>query len=568
MIKRWIYPPIVDNQLVKTLSSSINISLPLATILLQRGVNDYDQARSFFRPSLLSLYDPFLMADMAKAVERINDALFKNEKVLIYGDYDVDGTTSVALIYGFLKSHGHSDISYYIPDRYEEGYGISEKGIRWAADNHFKLVIALDCGIKAFNNAKLARELALDLIICDHHLPGDELPDAFAILDPKRKDCDYPFDGLSGCGVGFKLLQAFCQQNTIDQNELYEYLDLVAVSIASDLVPIIDENRILAYFGLKKLTSKPSIGLAALKEVSGLKSSEVDIQGIVFGIGPRINAAGRIDHAKTAVQLLVADHEIEAKALANQINLKNTKRKDFDKDITQEALASIEKEIDPLKRSTVLFNKDWHKGVIGIVASRCIESHYRPTIILTESNGKATGSARSVEGFDIYEAIAACSDLLEQYGGHRFAAGLTMDLKDIEAFQKKFEETVRSTIAEESLFPKIKIDLDLPLEAINFKFYNVLMQMGPFGPGNVEPLFSSSDLVVVGQPRIMKELHMKFHVRSKDGKQSFEVLAFNLSSYKDQVVQSEGFSIAYHLQHTTYRGEKSLQLNVKDIRFE
>lgn len=568
MKKRWIYPPAIDDQIVNSLSKSINVNWSLATILLQRGVNDFDQAKTFFRPILNDLHDPFLMTDMAKAVERINDAVFKKEKILVYGDYDVDGTTSVALTYGFLKNHGHTDISYYVPDRYDEGYGISEKGIRWASEHNFQLVIALDCGIKAFKNAKLAKKLDIDLIICDHHLPGEELPEAYAILDPKRNDCSYPFDGLSGCGVGFKLLQAFCQQNTIDQNELYEYLDLVAVSIASDLVPITNENRVLAHFGLKKLSRKPSIGLAALKEVSGLKSKEVDIQGVVFGIGPRINAAGRIDHAKSAVQLLVVDNEIEAKALASQINTKNTKRKDFDKEITQEALVSIESQIDTNKRSTVLFNKDWHKGVIGIVASRCIENYYRPTIILTESNGKATGSARSVEGFDIYEAIASCSDLLEQYGGHRFAAGLTMNLKDIHSFQEKFEETVRSTISEESLFPKIKIDIELPLEAINFRFYKILEQMGPFGPGNYEPLFSSSDLVIVGEPRIMKELHMKFHVRQKNGKQSYEVLAFNLASYKDQLVKADGFSLAYHLQHTTYRGEKSLQLNVKDIRLE
>ncbi len=568
MKKRWIYPPPVDSETITSLSHSINVNRSLAAILVQRGVNNFDQAKTFFRPSLNDLHDPFLMADMAKAVERINDASFKKEKILVYGDYDVDGTTSVALTYGFLKNHGHTDIAYYIPDRYEEGYGISEKGIRRASEQNFNLVIALDCGIKAYKNAKLAKALGLDLIICDHHLPAEQLPDAYCILDPKRKDCNYPFDGLSGCGVGFKLLQAFCQQNAIAQNELYEYLDLVAVSIASDLVPITNENRVLAYFGLKKLGEKPSIGLAALKEISGLKSKEVDIQDVVFGIGPRINAAGRIGHAKSAVQLLVVDNAIEAKALAGQINTENTKRKDFDKEITQEALVSIGGQIDPSKRSTVLYNKDWHKGVIGIVASRCIENYYRPTIILTESNGKATGSARSVEGFDIYEAIASCSDLLEQYGGHQFAAGLTMELKDIQPFQEKFEQTVRSTISEDSLYPKITTDLELPLEAINFRFYKVLEQIGPFGPGNSEPLFSSSGLVIVGEPRIMKEVHMKFHVRQKNRKESYEVVAFNLASYKDQLTKADHFSLAYHIQHTTYMGEKSLQLNVKDIHFE
>ncbi len=568
MNTNWIYPEAIDDLIVTSLSNNINVNRSLATILVRRGITNFDQAKTFFRPNLSDLPDPFLMADMAKAVERLNDALFKKEKVLIYGDYDVDGTTAVALIYLFLISHGHTSVSYYVPDRYDEGYGISERGIRWAADNNFSLVIALDCGIKAFKNARLAKELGIDLIICDHHLPGEELPEAYAILDPKRHDCQYPFEGLSGCGVGFKLLQAFCEQNTIDPNELYEYLDLLAVSIASDLVPITDENRVLAYYGLKKLSSKPSIGLMALKEISGSKSKEMDIQGIVFRIGPRINAAGRIDHAKSAVQLLVAENEIEARALADQINKNNMRRKDYDKNITQEALANIESEIDLNKRSTVLFNSEWHKGVIGIVASRCIKSYYRPTIILTESKGKATGSARSVDGFDIYEAISSCAELLEQYGGHKYAAGLTMPLENIKPFQDKFEETVRTTISEESLFPKIKIDLELPLEAINFKFYQILAQMAPFGPGNHEPLFSSSDLVLVGEPRVMKELHLKFYVRQNSSKQSYEVLAFNHASYKDQIIEADQISLAYHLQHTTYRGEKSLQLNVKAIRFD
>ncbi|MEQ9423679.1 MAG: single-stranded-DNA-specific exonuclease RecJ [Cyclobacteriaceae bacterium] len=565
MKKKWVYPDQPDQQLVDNLAAAINVNQYLGQILVQRGISTFDEAKAFFRPSLKKLHDPFLMADMAKAVDRLNNALFNKEKVLIYGDYDVDGTTAVSLMYRFLKDHNHESVSYYVPDRYDEGYGISEIGIKWAHENNFTLVIALDCGIKAFKNATLAKDLGIDLIICDHHLPGDELPDAFAILDPKREDCTYPFDGLCGCGVGFKFLQAFCEQNTIDQNELYAYLDLVAVSIASDLVPIVDENRILTYYGLQKLSKSPSQGLNALKGISGLKN-DVDIQGIVFGIGPRINAAGRIDHARDAVRLLVANDQEEAKAIAAKVNKNNTVRKDFDKDITLEALISID-ESEELKsrKSTVLYNADWHKGVIGIVASRCIEKYYRPTIILTQSNGKATGSARSVEGFDIYEAIASCSELLEQYGGHKFAAGLTMSIDNIEAFQQKFEEEVTKVITEDILTPKINVDCDLPIEKVDFKFFNILNQLGPFGPGNMEPIFSSSELVLVGQPKIMKDVHMKFYVRHKDGKQSYEALAFGMADMKDELIKSESIKLAYHLQKTTYMGNSSLQLMVKDI---
>jgi len=563
MEKKWIYPKPTNEAKVRDLAKAININPLLAELLLRRKIESFDQARDFFRPNLEHLHDPFLLKDMGKAVERLNEALFKKEKVLIYGDYDVDGTTAIALVYQFLRDHRHDSISYYVPDRYDEGYGISEKGIRWAAENNFTLVIALDCGIKAFKNASLAKNLGIDLIICDHHLPDDHLPDAFAVLDPKRTDCNYPFDGLSGCGVGFKFLQAFCQQNTIDQKELYPYLDLVAVSIASDLVPIIDENRIMTFFGLQKLTQAPSAGLKALKDISGI-TGVVDIQSIVFGIGPRINAAGRIDHAKDAVKLLVATNDIEAEAVAVTVNKNNTRRKDFDKDITVEALAEIEDGNLQTANSTVLFNNNWHKGVIGIVASRCIEKYYRPTIILTESNGKATGSARSVAGFDVYEAIASCSDLLDQYGGHRFAAGLTMPKENIELFKEKFEEVVSALITEDILTPKINIDLKLHLDSVGFKFNRVLQQMSPFGPGNLEPIFASDDLVLVGEPRIMKEIHMKFFVRQKESKKSFEVIAFNLAHFAKDI-KEHSFNLAYNIQKTTYMGETALQLSAKDI---
>ena len=567
--KKWVYPSEVNEGVVVQLSKAINVNQFLSRLLVQRGIHEYEQSKQFFRPTLDQLHDPFLMKDMDKAVERLNDALFKKEKVLIYGDYDVDGTTSVALLYQFLRDHNHDTVSYYVPDRYDEGYGISQRGIEWAVEHGFSLIIALDCGIKAYKNASLAKDQGIDLIICDHHLPGDTLPDAYAILDPKRRDCTYPFDGLSGCGVGFKLLQAFCVQNTIDQNDLYKYLDLVAVSIASDLVNIVDENRILCYYGLRKLTKEPSIGLKALKETSGLKNKEVDVQSVVFGIGPRINAAGRIDHAHSAVRLLVSENDLEAKALAGQINKNNNRRKDYDQEITKQALDSIEKlSLETDKKSTVLFDKDWHKGVIGIVASRCIEKYYRPTIIMTESNGSATGSARSISGFDIYEAIASCSELLDQYGGHQFAAGLTLSMDNIEAFEKKFEEVVSQTITEDALTPKLHIDIEVPLSKVDFKFFNVLNQMGPFGPGNLEPVFSSSNLVLVGKPRVMKEKHLKFYVREIDSKRSFEVLGFNQAHHHDTLIQVENFCLAYHLQYTTYMGDKALQLNIKDISFE
>ena len=436
---------------------------------------NFDQAKRYFRPSLDHLHDPFLMRDMDKALNRIKSAMDQKEKIVIYGDYDVDGTTSVAVVYGFLRNF-YSNIDFYIPDRYKEGYGISQIGIDWAVENGFGLLISLDCGIKAIEITDYANKKDLDLIICDHHLPGEILPNAHAILDPKMHDCPYPYKELSGCGVGFKLIQAFCEKFGYDPDLLSEYIDLVAVSIAADIVPITGENRALAYFGLKKLNENPRPGLEALIKHAGIRN-QINISSIVFGIGPRINASGRMDHAKTAVELLLADNHKVIESLAASIDVKNLERRNFDSAITKEAIEMISQNKSKDLKSTVLFKDDWHKGVIGIVASRCIEKYYRPTIILTESNGKATGSARSVNGFDIYKAISECSDLLEQFGGHMYAAGLTMEIDKVEAFKEKFEQIVSEKISEEQLTPLIEIDGEIDLKDINFKFFDILEQL-------------------------------------------------------------------------------------------
>ncbi len=566
MSKKWVYKDLPAPEKVQSLVSGIKVSDTLATLLVQRGYATFEESRAFFRPHLGQLHDPFLMKDMEKAVNRLSEAIFKKEKILIYGDYDVDGTTSVALVYGFLRKY-HPNIDYYIPDRYEEGYGISETGVRWAAENGFSLVIALDCGIKAVSKVALANSLGVDFIICDHHLPGPELPKAYAVLDPKRLDCDYPFDGLSGCGVGFKLMQAFAIQNTIDIQELYLYLDLVAVSIASDIVPVLGENRVLAYFGIQKLNKSPLPGLKALKNLSGIKG-EVTVTRVVFGIGPRINAAGRIDHAGAAVDLLLSRTEEEAEELAAQLDIKNDLRKGFDENITKEALAIIEEQ-DLLKKSfsTVLYKENWHKGVIGIVASRCIEKFYRPTIILTESNSKATGSARSVLGFDVYEAIAECADLLEQYGGHKYAAGLTMNLENVDAFKDRFEEVVARRITPEMLEPIIEIDLAVTIESMNHKFFNILKQMAPFGPGNMQPVFVSTN-VVAKSVKLLKDVHLKMFLSQEGSNASLEAIGFGFGEYFEAIASGAPFNVAYTVEENDFMGNKTMQLHIKDLKLD
>ncbi|WP_436514319.1 single-stranded-DNA-specific exonuclease RecJ [Ekhidna sp. To15] len=564
MEKRWVYKDEPDKEIVEKLSKEININQYLSKILVQRGITTFDEAKEFFRPSLSRLHDPFLMLNMDRAVNRLTDAVFNKEKILIYGDYDVDGTTSVSLMFLFLKQFT-SALEFYIPDRYTEGYGISEKGINHATENKFDLIIALDCGVRAIDRAKQAKEAGIDLIICDHHLPGKKLPDAFALLDPKQENCRYPYKELSGCGVGFKLLEGFCQQNTIEKEKLFELLDLVAVSIGCDIVPIVDENRILAHYGLKKLNQAPSAGLKSLIEISG-KKNQFSITDVVFSIGPRINAAGRLTHAKESVNLLIGD-STQTDAFADNLNDRNKERREFDQNITEEALEMISA-MEEGRKSTVLFKEDWHKGVIGIVASRCIEHYHRPTIILTESKGKATGSARSVDGFDVHEAISECEDLLEQFGGHTHAAGLTLPLTNVEAFISKFEEVVSSRILPEQLIPKVEIDTEIPLEAINFKTYNVMNQMAPFGPQNMSPVFGTKNVIVDTIPKVIKDKHIKGYVHAENSTKLFEFIGFGMADKVDQIKVGDPFHIAYHLEENNYLGNKSLILNLKDVKID
>ena len=584
MEKRWSVKLSADQAIVNQLAIDLNIDKILANMLVHRGITNYEEAKKFFRPSLNDLHDPFLMKDMDKAIIRIEKAIKNQEKILVYGDYDVDGTTAVSLVYSFLKKlpfinqpeklldvspQGNSLVDYYIPDRYAEGYGISFQGIDFAKENNFTLIIALDCGIKANDKVDYANERDIDFIICDHHRPGETLPNAVAVLDPKRSDCFYPFDELCGCGVGFKLVQAYAQKKHIPFSELEEYLDLTAISIASDLVPITGENRILCYFGLEQINKKPRNGIKAILELTNIKK-KVTINELVFTIGPRINAAGRIQTGRNAVALLVSDSDDHAKTSGININTTNAERRALDLTITQHALSMIDHNTELVNRkSTVLFHSEWHKGVIGIVASRLIEKYYRPTIVLTESNGKATGSARSVKDFDVYNAIEACSDLLEQFGGHKYAAGLTLKLENLEAFQQRFEEIVSTTIEDYMLIPEIVIEAELELNEITPRFFRVLKQFEPFGPENMSPVFITRDLVDKGYVRIVGNNHLKMDLLpAKKPNESFSSIAFAQAQHFDDVLRKKTFSACYAIEENEYNGKISLQLNVKDMKME
>jgi single-stranded-DNA-specific exonuclease len=566
MQKRWAYKENPSREKVEELSKAINTNSYLASILIQRGIEDYDNAKNFFRPSLDHLHDPFLMKDMDKAVRRLKSAIDRDERILIYGDYDVDGTTSVALVYSYLHSF-YPSCEVYIPDRYAEGYGVSLAGIEFAEQNGFSLIIALDCGIKSLELVHYAHQKGIDFIICDHHLPDENIPTAVAVLDPKRADCNYPCPHLSGCGLGFKFMQAFARMHR-DEKEVYKYLDLVAVSIASDIVPIVDENRILTHFGLRKLNEDPSPGLKALKDISNTKNA-LDVSGIVFTLGPRINAAGRVAHGSAAVHLLIAKSEAEANDLAEKLNLKNDLRKEYDSSITEEAIAMIEENTAfRSSKSTVLFKNTWHKGVIGIVAARCVEKYYRPTVILTESNNKITGSARSVHGFDLYNAILGCSDLLEKFGGHKYAAGLTLDMSNLEAFQQRFEEVVSSTITEDMLTPVIDIDVPIKLDAITPKFVSILKQMGPFGPENQRPVFEARNVYVFNSLSNFKDRHIKFLVMQEGSDSVFQAVGFDMADYYDRISKGDIFRMAFTIEENIYNGTTSVQLRIKDIKFD
>lgn len=506
---------------------------------------------------------------MDKAVDRICDALKNNEKILVYGDYDVDGTTSVALVYSFLKKH-NGNCAYYVPNRYHEGYGISFKGIDYAIEKGFSLVVALDCGIKSVEKVVYAKEHNVDFIICDHHYPGSTIPEAFAVLDPKRPDCSYPYKELSGCGVGFKLIQAFSQKKNIPFTELEPYLDLVAVSIASDIVPITGENRVLTFHGLKRLSESPRNGLKSIIKLAGIENKDITVDDVVFKIGPRINAAGRIETGEKAVELLIAEDETYAKSMSGQIDAFNNTRKSIDTTITSEALKILASSPEMNQRySTVLYNASWHKGVIGIVASRLIESYYRPTVILTASNGMATGSARSVDGFDLYQAIDACSDLLENFGGHMFAAGITLKIENIPAFIERFEGAVAKNIKQDQLVPSILIDAQMELRDITPKFYRILKQFQPFGPENMLPVFLTKNVVDNGSGRIVGNTgeHLKLElIQEAEPFRVYPTIGFQLAQHFNFIKKGNPFDICYSIEENEFRGNTSLQIRLRDIK--
>jgi single-stranded-DNA-specific exonuclease len=564
---RWKIKNTFRSSINDELKLAINVDENIAELLLQRGITDFDSAKRFFRPSIDDLHDPFLMKGMYDAIARINKALLQNEKILIYGDYDVDGTTAVALVYSFLKNFT-SNVSYYIPDRYIEGYGISSKGIDFAKSNNFSLIIALDCGIKSIDKVAYATSLGIDFIICDHHLPGNQVPAAVAVLDPKQVDCKYPYKELTGCGLGYKLCHAFEKSNLQQTSILNNYIDLVALSIAADIVPITGENRILAHFGLKKINAFSRSGFRAVLNQSKVKK-EFTISDLVFVLGPRINAAGRIEHGSKAVELLVADTPEHAEEIAKQINLTNSIRKDLDQNITLEAIKLIESDEEALsKKATVVYNEKWHKGVVGIVASRLVEKFYRPTIVLTHSNGKITGSARSVKDFDVYEAIEACSELLDQYGGHKYAAGLTLDPSNIDAFKSKFERIVSSNITEEMLVPELEIDRKIKFSEINDKFFRILKQFAPHGPGNMIPVFLCEGVFDTGNARIVGLNHLKMELYQLNNPEfRINAIAFDKAHLLDSVLSAKPFHICFQIQENNFNNKSTIQLIVKDIIF-
>lgn len=572
MINKWNFQNPTEEELRKRdiLVAELGVSPVVCLLLVQRGIASIEEAKKFFRPSLTDLCDPFLMPDMDKAVKRLNKALGNKEKILIYGDYDVDGTTAVSLVYKFLRPYS-SSLDYYIPDRYDEGYGISFRGIDYAAENGVTLVISLDCGIKAIEKIEYAKTKGIDFIICDHHMPDAKLPDAVAVLDAKREDSIYPYEHLSGCGVGFKFMQAFAKSNNFPFADLEKLLDLVAVSIASDIVPITGENRILAHFGLKQLNSNPGLGLKGIIDICGLTGKEITISDIVFKIGPRINASGRMMNGKEAVELLLAKDSEAAREKSESINQYNEDRRELDKKITDEANAIIDSctNIED-RKAIVVFNPDWHKGVIGIVASRLTEKYYRPAIVLTQTTGLVTGSARSIAGFDIYKAIESCRDLLENFGGHTYAAGLSLKAENLEAFIKRFEALAACDIIPEQMIPQIDIDAFLDFKEINVKFINDLKKMSPFGPENQKPVFCTQRVKDYGTSKLVgKELeHIKLELIDTNSSNPIHGIAFGMHKHNTHIKNMQSFDICYTVEENTYNGNTSIQLMVKDIKTE
>lgn len=565
---RWTLKPKPEASAIKELAQQLNVDEIIAALLIQRGVETFDDARRFFRPVLNDLHDPFLMKDMDKAVARIEQAITANENILVYGDYDVDGTTAVSLMSSYLLSL-YPNVATYIPDRYNEGYGVSYQGIDFAEDNGFTLIVALDCGIKAIDKVAYASEKGIDFVICDHHRPGVEIPDAAAVLDPKRDDCTYPYDELCGCGVGFKLIQALASKRGQTINDLVPYLDLVATAIGADIVPVTGENRVLAHYGLKQINSNPRPGFKAI--INQLQKEELSITDVVFIIAPRINAAGRMKHGQHAVNLLTETNINVAIGYAAEIENFNADRRELDQQITEEALEQIQLMNEQERYTTVVYRDDWHKGVIGIVASRLTETYYRPTLVFTKSGEKLAASARSVKGFDVYNALDACKEHIEQFGGHKYAAGLTLKEEQYEAFKQKFEEVVDATIDRKLLTPEISVDAEIDLNSITSKFYRILKQFAPFGPGNMTPIFMTQHLVDTGYGKCVgsDEAHLKItvtqNIPSNTGAR-FSGIGFNMGDKLNVISGRKPFSAVYAIDENEWNGNVSLQLKLRDVR--
>ena len=572
--RKWTVREPGNPEKVDRLATELGVDRVLAELLVQRGVETFQEARAFFRPSLEDLHDPFLMKDMDKAVERLHEAITKGQKILVYGDYDVDGTTAVALVYSFVRRFTKR-VEYYIPDRYDEGYGVSYKGLDWASDNGIDLLITLDCGIKAIEKVEYARSKGIDVIICDHHLPENELPGAVAVLDPKREDCHYPFDDLCGCGVGFKFVQGYSIKYGIDFETLEPLLDLQVVSIASDLVSMVGENRVLAHFGLKRLNENPRKGLLAMLSLAKLEPGHVTIDDIVFKIGPRINAAGRMESGRLAVELLTAMDDRSAFQIGEKINDNNNERKNIDREITQEALTQEALEMVAngtaleTENVTIVYNPTWNKGVVGIVASRLVEAYYKPTVVLTKSNGFITGSARSVAGFDLYASIESCADLLENFGGHVYAAGLTMKEENLEEFCKRMNQFVSGNITKQELTPVVDIDARLDFSQITPKFFRILKQFQPFGPGNANPVFLTDDVYDAGNGRKVGAggVHLKLDLMQESQPyRQIPAIGFNMADFYDHIKAGNPIDVCYSIVENFYRGSSTLQLRLKDMR--
>lgn len=560
---RWTIKPKPNPDTVAQLAKALQVDLFVASLLVQRGISTFDEAKSFFRPSVDDLHDPFLMKDMEVAVERIELALEQDENILVYGDYDVDGTTSVALLASYLRTRTNR-IATYIPDRYDEGYGISFKGIDFAEDNEFSLIIALDCGIKAIDKIDYAKEKGIDFIICDHHRPGSELPNAVAVLDPKREDCSYPYKELCGCGVGFKLVQALATNEGLSIEELGVYLDLVATAIGADIVPITGENRALAYFGLQVINTRPRPGIKAI--IDQVNKKELTITDVVFIVAPRINAAGRMKHGNYAVNLLTESNLREAQMSAQEIETFNLDRREADRTITKEALEQINDLNEEDRLTTVVYDPSWHKGVIGIVASRLTETYYRPTLVFTRSGDKLAASARSVKGFDVYNALEACSEHIEQFGGHKYAAGLTLKEENYQAFKEAFENHVSDTIDKHLLTPEVLIDAQIPFEVITPKFYRIIKQFAPFGPGNMTPIFMTTDLRDTGYGKCVGEDDKHLRLTISQNGQSISGIGFNLGAKLPLIQNKQPFSAVYSIDENHWQGNVSLQLKLRDIK--